>query len=200
MDQRRRRERGSVLIYVVIGAATLIALAALSTETGRAWHTKNQLQAAADSSSLAGVGNLLTNNFQTVDESGAITAATNMVGNHSATGTTLGVGPPTDVEVGSWDLATETFTPLPGNTDPNQVRAVHVVTRRDGVANGPMQTIFGQVVGVASIDVNSDAVAQIDVGAVEQGKDALSETHQLLAIDRRGVEQPPGRRSDQEPQ
>jgi Flp pilus assembly protein TadG len=157
--KQRRRQQGSVLIYVVIGAATLIALAALSTETGRAWHTKNQLQAAADSSSLAGVGNLLTNNFQTVDESGAITAATNMVGNHTATGSTLGVGPPSDVEVGSWNLVTQTFTPLPGNTNPNQVRAVHVITRRDGVANGPMQTIFGQVVGMASIDVNSDAVA-----------------------------------------
>lgn len=158
MSRDRRRQNGSAMIYVVIGATALIGFAALATETGRAWYAKNQLQAAADSSALAGVAKLLTGNFTTVDEAGARTAATNMVGQHKASGTVLSL-PAADVEAGSWDLATETFTALPGNTNADVMRALRVITRRDGNANGPLTTILGQAIGVASLDVNADAIA-----------------------------------------
>jgi hypothetical protein len=63
------------------------------------------------------------------------------------------------VEVGSWDFATRTFTPLPGSTDPDLVRSVRVRTRRDDSANGPVPMILGRVAGVDSIRVNTEAVA-----------------------------------------
>jgi len=156
---KNRRENGSVLIFVTLSLFALLAFVAWSTETGRAWQTKNELQAAADSSALAGVENLLTNDFTTVDEGSARTAAMNYGAQQVVLGTNLSIGA-SDVEVGSWDMATQTFTPLPGNTDPDVVRAVRVVTRRDGTLNGPMNTIFARAFGVNSIDINTDAVAE----------------------------------------
>jgi hypothetical protein len=143
---------------VTIALAALVGFAAWSTETGRAWQTKSQLQRAADSAALAGVGNLFSADFLTVDEAAARTAATTYGALHKALGTNLTV-PAVDIEVGNWDMASQTFTALPGNTDPDVVRSVRVVTRRDNNANGPIDTILGRALGVDSITVNTDAIA-----------------------------------------
>ncbi|HXV37624.1 MAG TPA: pilus assembly protein TadG-related protein [Myxococcota bacterium] len=155
---KRNRESGAILVFVTIALAALVGLAAWSTETGRAWQTKSQLQAAADAAALAGVGSLLSADFSSVDEAAARAAAIAYGGEHEALGATLAIAS-ADVQAGSWNMASRTFTPLPGNTDPNQMRAVRVVARRDDVANGPIDTIFGRVLGIDSIPVNTDAVA-----------------------------------------
>jgi hypothetical protein len=139
--------------------AALVGFAAWSTETGRAWQTKNQLQVAADSAALAGAGNLFSADFLTVDEAAARTAATAYGALHEAADVNNLTISAADVEVGSWNMATETFTALPGNTDPDVVRSVRVVTRRDNTANGPVNTILGRALGVNSISVNTDAIA-----------------------------------------
>lgn len=154
-----QREQGSVLVFVTISLVALIGFAAWATETGRAWQTKSQLQAAADSAALAGTGNLLSADFLTVDEAGARTAAMTYGAQHAALGVNLTIAA-ADVQVGSWNMAAQTFTALPGNTDPNVVRAVRVVTRRDGHANGPISTILGRALGVDSINVNTVAIAE----------------------------------------
>jgi Flp pilus assembly protein TadG len=158
LARKKAREEGSALLFVTIGLLVLLAFAAWATETSRVWQAKTQLQAAADASSLAGVGNLLTNNFTTVDEAAARTAATSYGPHHKALDTPITIAA-TDVDAGSWDMATRNFTPLPGSNDPAQVRAVRVRTRRDDSVNGPVQTILGKVVGVDSIPVNTEAVA-----------------------------------------
>jgi hypothetical protein len=143
---------------VVLAGGALIGIAAWATETGRMWRVKTQLQAIADAAALAGVGNLLSNDFQTVDPAAARTSATSYGPQHELLGSPLTIAD-SDVDAGSWDLATRTFTPLPGSTDPDLVRAVRVRTRRDDVANGPVPTVLGSAVGVASLTVNSEAVA-----------------------------------------
>ena len=153
-----KNERGSVTVFTVIALGALIGIAALATETGRAWQVKSQLQATSDSSSLAGVGNLLTNNFQNVDESGARAAAIAMGAQHKTLGSPITING-TDVEVGEWDITTEVFTPMPGSTDPDLVRAVRTVTRRENGTNGEMPTIFGGALGVASLSINSESIA-----------------------------------------
>lgn len=153
----RVREQGSVIVFVVIALGALIGIAAWATETGRMWQVKSQLQAVADSAALAGVENLLFDDFQTVDQAAARTAATTQGPQHNVLGDALAINAG-DVDAGSWDFATRTFTPLPGSTDPDLVRAVRVRTRRDANANGPVPTILGRALGVASVDVNSEAV------------------------------------------
>lgn len=154
----RRDERGSVIVFVVMALGALVAVAAWATETGRMWQVKSQLQAIADTSALAGVGNLLSNDFQTVNQGAATTAATTLGSAHRILGDPLAI-PPGDVDAGSWELDTQTFTPLPGSTDPDEVRAVRVRTRRDDTANGPVPTVLGAAMGVASISVNTEAIA-----------------------------------------
>ena len=146
-----------MIIFVVLALGALIGIAAWATETGRMWQVKSQLQAIADSAALAGVGNLLSDDFQTVDPAAARTAATSQGPQHNVLGDPLAINLG-DVDAGSWDLATRTFTPLPGSTDPDTVRAVRVRTRRDPNANGPVPTILGRAVGVDSVDVNTEAV------------------------------------------
>lgn len=155
---KRSERQGTVILFVVVALGALIGLVAWATETGRMWQAKSQLQVVADVASLAGVANLLTNNFQSVDQAAARTAATSYGPLHEVLGTTLAI-PDSDVDAGSWDLATRLFTPLLGSTDPNLVRAVRVRTRRDAVANGPVPTILGGAIGVPSLEVNSEAVA-----------------------------------------
>ena len=155
---KRRGQQGSVILFVVVSLGALIGIAAWATETGRMWQAKNQLQATADAASLAGVGNLLTNDFQTVDQGAARAAATSYGPMHEVLGDTLSIAS-ADVAAGSWDLETRIFTPLPGSTDPDLVRAVRVRTRRDATANGPVPTILGRAIGVESVEVNSEAVA-----------------------------------------
>ena len=166
MDHFRNRsrgackaERGTVLVFVTLALAALLGFAAWSTETGRAWQTKNQLQVAADSSALAGAGNLLSADFLTVDEAAARTAAMTYGAQHEAADVNNLTIAAADVQAGSWDMASEIFTALPGNTDPDVMRAVRVVTRRDGTANGPIDTILGRSMGHNSLTVNTDAVA-----------------------------------------
>jgi len=157
---KSKREAGSVLVFVTLALFALLGFAAWSTETGRAWQTKNQLQVAADSAALAGVGNLLSADFLTVDEAAARTAATTYGAQHEAADLSNLTIAAADVEVGSWDMASQTFTALPGNTDPDVVRAVRVITRRDSSANGPINTILGRAMGVDFISVNTDAIAE----------------------------------------
>jgi Flp pilus assembly protein TadG len=153
-----KTERGSVLIFVTISFIALLGIAAWSTETGSAWQTKSQLQAAADSAALAGVGNLLSIDFLTVDEAAARAAAMAYGPEHEARGINVAIAA-ADVEVGSWNMAAQAFTALPGNTNPDVVRAVRAVTRRDSTMNGPIGTILGRALGVASISVNTQAIA-----------------------------------------
>jgi len=166
MDHYRNRsrgaskaERGTVLVFVTMALGVLIGFAAWSTETGRAWQTKSQLQVAADSSALAGAGNLFSADFLTVNEGAARTASITYGAQHAAADVDNLTIAAADVEVGSWDMATETFTALPGSSDPDVVRAVRVAARRDDTANGPVGALLGRVLGVDSIPVNTDAIA-----------------------------------------
>jgi hypothetical protein len=170
---KAKREKGSILVFATISLVALLGIAGWSTETVRMWQAKSQLQSAADSAALAGVGSLFSADFSTVDPANARTAATTYGAQHKALGTSIMIAA-ADIETGSWDMASQTFTALPGNTDPDVVRAVRVVTRRDDVANGPIDTIFGAAVGVDSIPVNSDAVAEWGfAGSVDAGIVAL---------------------------
>lgn len=154
----RKYEQGTVLVFVSISLAAFLGIAAWATETGRVWQAKNQLQAVADSSSLAGVGNLLKDNFTTVDEAGARAEALVYGPQHVALGTPINIAG-ADVAVGSWDFASETFTPMPGSVDPDLVRAVRVRTRRDANNNGTIPAIFGRAIGYDEFSVAAESVA-----------------------------------------
>ncbi len=155
---KRRHERGTVLVFVTIGLGAFLGLAAWATETGRVWQAKNQLQAVADSSSLAGVGNLFNADFTAVDEAAARAEALVYGPKHVALGTAISIAA-SDVAVGSWDFTTDSFTPMPGSVDPNLVRAVRVRARRDANNNGVIPANFGRAIGYNEFSVVAESVA-----------------------------------------
>lgn len=156
----RRRQRGSVMLYVTIGLIGFFAFVALATETGRYWAARGQLQAASDSAALSAATSLLANNYQTVDPTASTTAAQTYGAQHAAEGVTLQILT-ADVQPGSWDLTTRTFTAQPGVTDPNIVRAVRVTSRRDTTANTPLAPLFGQTIGLGNQSVTAGATGYI---------------------------------------
>jgi Flp pilus assembly protein TadG len=160
-----KREQGSVLIFTAIGAFALIALTALALETGQAWSAKSQLQAATDASALAAAGSLLVDDGAVADPAAATSAAQEYGPQHKVIGTPVELLE-ADIETGSWDLTTRTFTPLPGSTDADVVRAVRVVGRRDETQNGEVATFLGRVVGVEGIPVTAQAIAYIGFAGV----------------------------------
>ncbi len=159
--QERRSEQGNVLVFVTLALVALLAFAAWSTETGQAWTAKGQLQAASDSAAMAGAGELLDpNSNQPADPPAAIAAAQSFGSQNFSIGVPITI-PAGDIETGSWNVQTRTFTSLPGSTDPQQVRAVRVLGRRDDVANGPVPTVLGRIFGVDDIPVAADAIGYI---------------------------------------
>src|SRR5262245_4481572 len=137
----RRGERGNVLVFVTIALIALFGFAAWSTETGQAWMARGQLQAASDSAALAGAGELLDPNAnQPAKPAAAIAAAQAFGAENKSLGVAIDI-PAADIEIGSWDKQTRTFTPQPGSTDPAVVRAVRLMGRRDDTANGPIPTV-----------------------------------------------------------
>lgn len=159
--ERRRDERGNVLVFVTIALVALLAFAAWSTETGQAWTAKGQLQGASDSAALAGAGELLDpNGGNPANPGAAITAAQTFGAQNHSIGVAINI-PAGDIQTGSWDKDNRVFTPMPGSTDPTQVRAVQVLGRRDATANGPIPTVLGRIFGVNDIPVSATATAYI---------------------------------------
>ncbi|MGH7287926.1 MAG: pilus assembly protein TadG-related protein [Myxococcota bacterium] len=159
--QEHRSRQGNVLVFVTLALVALLAFAAWSTETGQAWTAKGQLQAASDSAALAGAGELVDPNAgQPSDPPAAIAAAQSYGAQNHSIGVAITI-PAGDIATGSWDVQNRVFTPLPGSTDPEQVRAVKVLGRRDDVANGPVPTVLGRIFGVDDIPVAADAIAYI---------------------------------------
>lgn len=160
-NQERRAQRGNVLVFVTLSLIALFGFAAWSTETGQVWMARGQLQAGSDSAALAGAGELIDPNAdQPSDPAAAIAAAQAFGIEHKSIGVDIDILAG-DIETGSWDTTTRTFTPLPGSTDRTQVRAVRLLGRRDDTANGPIPTVLGRIMGVDSIAVNTEAVGYI---------------------------------------
>jgi hypothetical protein len=157
-QSNRKHEHGTVLVFVTIGLGAFLGLAAWATETGRVWQAKNQLQAVADSASLAGVGNLFNADFTAVDSAGARSEALAYGPQHVALGTAIDIAA-ADVAVGGWDLTTQTFTPMPGSVDPDLVRAVRVRARRDADNNGVIPATFGRAIGYDEFSVAAESIA-----------------------------------------
>ena len=169
--------RGVASVMVALTMTVLLAMAAATIDIGHAVVARNELQNAADAGALAGARTLgiayqgmSTAAMPTYTLTGgdrvAITAAAQATGVlNAAAGVNVTVNA-ADIQIGLWDSATRTFTPTV-----NQPRAVRVITRRDGTANGPISTFLASVVGLTSLNVTAAATAEMTaVGKTAPGE------------------------------
>ena len=160
-ELQRRHQQGTVILLCAVGMIALIALAALATDVGHVWAARTQLQAANDSSALAGAGHLYDHHNAQLTLADASAAAQSYGLQNQADQKSVQIGAG-DIVFGDWDLATRTFTPVSGTpSNPSDVTAVQVMGRLDGTQNGPVPTVLARVVGRNSFDVATTATGYL---------------------------------------
>jgi len=182
--QKFKDQRGVTAVVVGIVISTLMGFVALAVDIGYVAATKNELQNIADSAALAGAGllgqiylnmnltqqqayvcdnedHLLTDPYA-YDNLSIMAQAKDVVGSgkNKAGGQDIVIDD-NDVIIGKWNNNTQTFTPTTSEPD-----AVQVISRRDGVTNGPITSFFAKIFGINTIDVRADAIAALTGPAV----------------------------------
>lgn len=163
--------RGSVLILVSLLLVVFIAIAALAIDVGYVSATKNELQNVADASALAATGALgqmyLANGPSTagpgiigVSEKNTLDGIANTAAeSNKAAG--LNISVTGNIQVGRWNVFTNTFTPFADFTTPSWPNAVKVTAQRAAGSNGPISSFFAGMVGINSREVTADAIAAL---------------------------------------
>jgi Flp pilus assembly protein TadG len=167
-----KNSRGVAAVMTALFMVVLLAMGAAAIDIGHALVARNELQNVSDAAALAGTralgviyegmsvaeqqSYLLTSG----DQATVIAAVQATASANSAAGVPITIDP-ADVAIGTWDPYTRTHTPTVV-----QPKAVRVLSRRDGSANGAISTFLANVVGMASVDVR--AVATADMSAVGQ--------------------------------
>lgn len=175
--QYRHLRRGNIVALTAISTTMLLGFTALAVDVGIMYNARTELQRTADAAALAGVTQLLSDSrlkgsADTIAEMEAVQLEISAM---SAINAVLGSGP----EVSSNPMNVETGDVLVGYlsepenldqaldySDPNLFNTVHVMVRRDGMANGPIPTWFAQLFGIDSIDVSASASATVQDGIV----------------------------------
>jgi hypothetical protein len=148
VTRKTSRRHGVALIWTAVIIVVLLGFIGFAVDFAYAFLTANQLQNAADAAALAGADVLPFSSSQ------AVTNATNTAASNNAAGASV-ILASGDVELGSYDRTTQTFTPGGGGSN-----AVRVTARRaSGSPNGPLHLLFGPIFGVSTVDVSRQAVA-----------------------------------------
>jgi len=140
------------LILVAISLFVLIGFAALAIDIGYFYHTKNQLQGAADASALAGAAMLDGTN--SITQSNAKLEAVKFAGLNNASGSPVQLDPNNinELAVGSW--VANTFTP-----DTAPINAVRVRARKTTKDAAGFPRIFGKIFDTTKQNIGAEAIA-----------------------------------------
>ncbi len=158
-------ESGAIALVMVVALVALMAAAALAVDYGYMLVVQRQLQNAADAGALSGAEAFGSNspNSQAA-QTAATTAATAIVtGNYWGnqqylTYCTVTPGYWSNVNKGFTGTTSTTAT-LPTQTPP-AVWAVKVVVPKSSSNNGgPLQLVFGPILGIKTVNLNGTAVA-----------------------------------------
>ena len=156
MGHRRQtsKRRGSILALMPAVIVMLCMVVGFSFDTGYLYLVKSDMQSAADSSALAAAFKLSEKNGAEVGlvrEQAILYAELN----EPDFGDVLVKG---DVELGSWDSNSKSFTP--GIAKANAVRTT---VRRDGTNTAMVQTFFMALFGVGEVAVTATSIAAFQV-------------------------------------
>lgn len=178
---QRRSESGVAMITALVALIALIGAAALAIDAGHVLVARTQMQAAVDSSALAGAANLIDTTVPSspvVTRAEALVAAQTYASSNQASHDAVDVLP-ADVEFGTWDAIARTFTTPVSDTVPELNTAVRVTARLDGNANPALPSLLAQVLGRDSFDVGASAIAYLGYA----GSTAEGEVELPIALD-----------------
>lgn len=168
MLNTNNKNKGQVLVLVALSMVVIIGFAALAIDFAYFYHTKNQLQGAADAAALAGAAKLT--DTSDLIQANARQEAIRYAGENKAAGSSVVLAPGgfnnfssnNDITVGNWNGTTYRAGITP-------VNAVQVRARRTSDSpGGSIRTFFGGIFamlpgasGIYEVDVSSVAVASV---------------------------------------
>ncbi len=138
----------SALVLIVI-----LGFGALAIDFGYAYVERNNLQATADASALAGA-------LQLPDETEMAVQAQDIAEKNMPAAAYGMVLANADIQAGNWDPATRTFTAALA-----PINAVRTVTRRQAASGNPAPAFLGGIFGYSDYDVSAGSIATQGVGA-----------------------------------
>lgn len=149
---------GSVTIQNVIWAVICLAIGGLAIDGAHAWRVKSMLRAAAEAGAHAGAAAMTRNSL--VDplltpDLDPTTVAIEQVERNLTNPRFRNTLTPRDVEFGTWDRDSASFTPNALGGD-----AIRVTLRRDRTNGNPLPTNFLRLIGVDLWDIRVQAVAR----------------------------------------
>ncbi len=186
MKTRIRRlindQSGVAVVYTALALTVLCGMVALSVDVGHWYSVRNELHNAADACSLAGA-----RGFYPYDVTGeqkldpdpgtAMAAATGAITLNRADARDLTDLPSGDVQVGIWNYTARTMEAWvwPPEFGSFKGPAVALTTRKEGGLNaGPAANYFGQIFGINTTDITSQATAALSgVGGYHEGAGIL---------------------------
>jgi Flp pilus assembly protein TadG len=146
-SQASGARQGAALVYVLILWALLCAFASLAVDWGRVQGAKTSLQNAVDAAARAACYELP--NGVTAARNAAVTIAAQ----NSADGSAVILDPNNDIQFGTWNPATKSFTKLTGSAEAG-ANTVRVLARRTAANGNAIPMSFSRILGRASCDVN----------------------------------------------
>jgi Flp pilus assembly protein TadG len=163
--EARGREKGAVLMIVAVLLVVILGSAALVTDLGVFFVTRNQLQNVSDGSALAAT-RVLGTMYQATpfNQQGSFVCSADCERELRDTAIAVAINNraaavdvvlrDVDILVGQWDG--DNFSPTLNRPD-----AVQVISRRDDLANGPVTTFFGKALGIETGSISAIAVAAL---------------------------------------
>ncbi|MFO1019693.1 MAG: VWA domain-containing protein [Planctomycetales bacterium] len=140
---RHQERRGAILVLAAFVVVILLAMVAFSLDVGYMSTIKSELQNTADAAALAASMELQNGTSATILKAATDVGSSNFVARKKCTISE------SDVQTGTFDLVSHTFTP--GNANPN---AVKVTARID---HNPL--FFSPVIGQKSFNASATAIA-----------------------------------------
>lgn len=171
----RRNQRGASLILVMGAMVSLLGITAFTVDFGRAYVVKGELQNAADSAALAGIGSI--GNFYDQDWAAACDAAETYAAKNKVLKTAVADGD-LSVLVGVWseDAAFELVSdcadlPIASfSLASDELPAVRVtVDRSEASASGVIPTVFAPLMGVDFFELDATATGVIATSTSGKG-------------------------------
>jgi hypothetical protein len=154
VPRRRARQRGAILALAGILLMVFLGMVVLGVDLGYVSMVQGELQASADAASLAAVDTLRDGG----SHDDAKHAAMALAGKNTAAGegVTLSIQ---NVDFGSYDAGTGEFITPPSLAHPAAVRVT--AQRGDNAPDGPLDLLFGGLIGQAQANVSGSAIAAI---------------------------------------
>lgn len=145
------QRRGGALIYVLIGFTTFCAFASLGVDLARVQVVKTELQNAVDAAALAAARDL-ANGTTSAQATAIAVAAQNKADEQSVVLTAS-----TDIEFGTWNSSSKTFTVLTGSAA-SSANAVRITARRTTATGNPIPLTFAQMIGQRTCNATARAI------------------------------------------